>query len=67
MRRISAFTSLSPEQLNDRLVEFKKELLKLNSQVSSGANVKNPGQLRQIKKNIARVLTLLNQKEVKVE
>ena len=67
MKRISAFTSLSQEQLRERLVEFKKELLKLNSQVASGANVQNPGKLKQIKKNVARVLTLLNQKGVKSE
>lgn len=67
MKRISAFTSLSEEQLRERLVEFKKELLKLNSQVASGANVQNPGKLKQIKKNIARVLMLLNQKEAKSE
>jgi len=65
MKRISAFISLSEEQLRERLAEFKKELLKLNSQVASGANVQNPGKLKQIKKNIARVLTLLNKKEVK--
>ncbi|MBI2662517.1 50S ribosomal protein L29 [Candidatus Woesearchaeota archaeon] len=67
MKRISAFTSLSEEQLRERLAEFKKELLKLNSQVASGANVQNPGKLKQIKKNIARALTLLNKKEVKQE
>ena len=47
-----------------KLDEFKKELLKLNVQVATGANTSNPGKLRQTKKNIARILTILNQKEV---
>ena len=53
---------LSSSDLHTRLVEFKKELLKLNVQVATGANPASPGKLRQTKKNIARVLTLLNEK-----
>ena len=53
----------SVEELNQRLVEFKKELLKLNVQVATGSNPENPGKLRLIKKNVARILTLLKMKE----
>ena len=53
----------SSAELQEKLKEFKKELLKLNVQVSTGANPASPGKMRQTKKNIARVLTLLNQKE----
>jgi large subunit ribosomal protein L29 len=56
---------LSPEQLKERMEEFKKELLKLNAQVASGVNTANPGLLRQHKKNIARVKTLLNESHMK--
>jgi len=48
-----------------RLEEFKKELSKLNVQVATGAVASSSGKLRQTKKNIARVLTLLKEKEVK--
>ena len=64
MKTTKNFRSLSPEELQERLGEFKKELLKLNVQVATGANTANPGQLRQNKKNIARILTLLKEKEV---
>ncbi len=53
---------LNSNQLGERLQEFKKELLKLNVQANSGANTSNPGQLKQTKKNIARIRTLLQEK-----
>ena len=67
MRSIQEFQSLSVVDLRKRLEEFKKELLKLNVQVASGANTANPGKLRQTKKNIARINGLLQQKEVSSE
>ena len=54
---------LSEEQLKSRLVEFKKELFKFNAQRASGTNPENPGQVSQTRKNIARILTILNQKD----
>ena len=50
--------NLSSEEMTKRLEEFKKELLKLNVEVATGANPANSGKLRQTKKNIARILTL---------
>ncbi|HIJ12018.1 TPA: 50S ribosomal protein L29 [Candidatus Woesearchaeota archaeon] len=56
---------LSEAQRKERVEEFKKELLKLNAQVASGANAANPGLLRQYKKNIARLKTLQNETHMK--
>lgn len=53
--------SLSREERREKLQEFKKELLKLNVQVATGANTSNPSKLRQVKKNIARILTFENE------
>lgn len=55
MKIIKELQSLNQKDLQKRLEEFKKELLKLNVQVASGANTANPGKLRQTKKNIARI------------
>lgn len=63
MKTTKNFRSLSHGELQERLGEFKKELLKLNVQVATGANTANPGKLKQTKKNIARVLTLLQEKK----
>ncbi len=56
----------SAEELGLKLVEFRKELLKLNVEVASGSNPANPGRLKQVKKNISRILTIIKENEVKV-
>ncbi len=48
--------------LENKLVELKKELMKINSQVATGTIPKNPGKIRVIKRTIARILTIKNQK-----
>lgn len=52
------------EDLKNRLNELKKDLVKLNAQRRTGATMKNPEQLRQMRKTMARILQLLKQKEV---
>jgi len=49
--------------LDDKLVELKKELIKLNAQVAVGASIKNPGQVKKVKKSIARVLSVAEEKK----
>jgi large subunit ribosomal protein L29 len=63
MKITKELRSLSSEELKNRLGEFKKELLKLQVQVASGGTPENPGKVGQVKKNVARVLTLLNEKK----
>jgi large subunit ribosomal protein L29 len=63
MKITKELRDMSTEERLVRLEEFKKELLKLNVQVASGANTANPGKLKQTRKNIARIKTL--QREVK--
>lgn len=57
--------SLTPEDITKKLVEVKKELMKLNSQIASGTTPSSPGQVKQLKKTVARLITQLNQKESK--
>ena len=51
------------EEQKNRLVELRKELMKLNSQKSSGTSPENPGNIKKLKREIARSLTFLNQQE----
>jgi len=67
MKITKELRGLSPKERKTRLEEFKKELLKLNVQVATGANTTSPGKLKQTKKNIARILTLMNEKEEKLQ
>ena len=59
--------ALSTKELHEKVAEFKKELLKLNVEVSTGANPASPGKVKQTKKNIARVLTIINEKRGKTK
>ncbi len=65
MKVTKEFRDASEADLQEKLKEFKKELLKLNVEAASGVNPSSPGKLRQTKKNIARILTILKEKEVK--
>ena len=50
---------LSETDLKKKLEELKKERFKLDSQRSAGTSPENSGRLRQTRKTIARILTLL--------
>jgi len=54
--------SKSREEIESQLFELRKELIKLNTQVATGTTLKSPGQVRKIKKNIARLITTLKEK-----
>ena len=54
--------NLSKEELNDKLVGLEKQLMELNFQRRT-AHVEKPHQFRQTKKDIARILTILKEKE----
>ena len=54
--------NLNKTEAKAKIIELKKELMKLKAQVSRGTPPENPGKIRVIKKNIARVLTYQNQK-----
>ena len=55
--------SLDKGIINEKVIELKKELVKINAQVAIGAALSNPGQARKIKKTIARILTIEHEKE----
>jgi len=63
--KIRELRSLSNDELKSKLVELRKELMKENAQVATGTVPKSPGKLKLIKKNIARIITILAEKEEK--
>ncbi len=62
MKVMKELHGLSVAELHNRLQEFKKELLKLKVEVGAGTGTKSSGKVKQTKKNVARVLTVLKQK-----
>ena len=49
-------------ELDNKVVELKKELMKVNSQIAIGTLPKSPGKVKDLKKTIAKILTIKNQK-----
>ncbi|MCG2888196.1 MAG: 50S ribosomal protein L29 [Sulfolobales archaeon] len=52
---------LSEEELQQKLNELRSELIRLRTQVVMGT-IKDTMAIRNIRKNIARILTVLNEK-----
>ena len=50
-----------------KAAHYLEELIKINAQISTGTTPKSPGQVKQIKKNIAKILTILHQKPKEVD
>jgi len=60
--KIKELRELSKEEMEIRLDELRKELIKHNAQIATGTIPKSPGQVKQTKKTIARILTILKEK-----
>jgi large subunit ribosomal protein L29 len=57
------FRSLSPEERRQKLVEIKQELFNLRFQHATG-QLENPQRLKQIKRDVARVQTIIREEEL---
>ena len=53
---------LLPEEREKRLAEIRTELVKLRTTVKSGGNIENVGRIRELKRTVARMLTIANEK-----
>ena len=59
--KIAEIKNMSVEELNAKLVELKKELFNLRFQHAVN-QLENPHKMTEVKHDIARVMTVLNQK-----
>ena len=55
--------SLSPDERRQKLVEMKQELFNLRFQHATG-QLENPQRLKQIKRDLARVQTIIREEEL---
>ena len=60
--KIKELKSLGIQELQEKLKELKKELMRQNTQRSTGTQLKNPLLIKNLKKDIARLLYLLSLK-----
>ena len=62
---ISELRQMNKKQLEEKIAEAKKELLKINAKIATKVIPENPGSVKQVKKTIAKILTI--KKQVKTE
>ena len=59
---VAEVRELDVEELQQRVAQTRRELFNLRFQHATG-QLENTGQLKEVRKNIARFLTVLNQKQ----
>ena len=56
--KVKELKAMNEPDLENKIVELKKELMRINSQVAIGTIPKSPGKVREIKRTIAKILTI---------
>ncbi|CAA9457482.1 MAG: LSU ribosomal protein L29p (L35e) [uncultured Rubrobacteraceae bacterium] len=62
MMKVAEVREMGVEELERRVTETRRELFNLRFQHATG-QLENTGQLKEVRKNIARLLTVLHQKQ----
>ena len=57
---------MSQDELNQNLADLKSELFNLRFQLATG-QLENPMRIREVRKNIARVKTVLRERELRAQ
>lgn len=56
--------ALTQNELQNRVADLRKELIKVNAQVATGTIPKNPYQIKNAKRTIARIFTIQREREL---
>lgn len=63
MNKIEELRKLTTEELNNKIKENKKELFNLRFQQATG-NLEKPGRLKDLRKEVARMKTIIREREL---
>jgi large subunit ribosomal protein L29 len=61
--RSEEIRDMAEEEMNDKIFELRSELLSERSKIAAGGVADNPGRIKEIRRTIARILTI--KKEIK--
>jgi ribosomal protein L29 len=64
-KKTKELRSLPITEMEEKMYELKQALSKEKSTLASGTKTEKPGKIKQIKKNIARIHTILQEKKNK--
>jgi len=59
--RLSEIRKMSQEERKRRLTELRAELMRMRTMVEAGGALDNPYRIRELKRTIARILTVMNE------
>ncbi len=59
--RLKDIREMSSEEREKRVMELRTELLRLKTMVKAGGAIDNPARVRELRKAIARILTVENE------
>ena len=62
--RIKDIVSMSSEDRAAKLVELRAELARIRTMINAGGAVENPTRVRELRKTIAQILTVENEKKL---
>lgn len=65
--RIKDIRGMSSEDRSKRLSEFRTELLRLRTMIRAGGTVDNPARVRQLRRAVAKILTIEREQQVHME
>ena len=59
--RTKDIANMTPNERQEKLEDLRKELMKLKSQIAMGSLPESPGRVKEIRRTIARILTMPRQ------
>jgi large subunit ribosomal protein L29 len=59
--RVRDIRAMSSEDRRKKLTELRTELMRLRTMIKAGGSVENPARIRELRKAIARILTIENE------
>ena len=61
--KISEIRAMDVSSMKEKVVELKAELAKEKALVAGGTRPENPGKIKSVRKTIAKILTVVNEKK----
>ena len=61
IQRMEEIRGMPADERRRRIAEFRTKLVRMRTMVEAGGAVDNPARIRELKKAIARILTVMNE------
>jgi len=65
--RLKDIRAMSSDERTKKLDELRTELVRLKTMIQAGGSIDNPARVRELRRTIARILTIESEKEIPEE